>query len=365
MIKGFDGIRALAVIVVFFNHWTVFGRSFHTGDYGVWTFFVLSGFLIIRALHKDRIRVEKGVSAKSAILEFYARRALRIFPVYYATLLALTFVSLVHPLPSWDFASALAQYTYTTNIYIGEVKGAFIGWFSHFWSLAVEQQFYLLAAPLFLLVPSRLSLVICGAVSLIGLAVWSAMHLSGAPDIAIYTNSLIGFGMITMGGLAALLLSSAPGQGSRSWLAAGVLAAMALLPLLVFSANGRGVDLGWIKLLAVPLAAVLLAEIFLNQQSALVKILEWTPLRYLGVISYGFYIFHNMIPRTILRVASEKTGIDIPVQLDAPFGFAVAVVLAHFSWIVLERPLLRLKKNIRHADRVQAQPSLPTRRAIP
>ena len=49
MIKGFDGIRALAVIVVFFNHWTAFGRGYHTGDYGVWTFFVLSGFLIIRA----------------------------------------------------------------------------------------------------------------------------------------------------------------------------------------------------------------------------------------------------------------------------------------------------------------------------
>ena len=88
MIKGFDGIRALAVIVVFFNHWTAFGRDYHTGDYGVWTFFVLSGFLIIRALHRDRIRVEKGASAKSAILEFYGRRALRIFPVYYATLLA-------------------------------------------------------------------------------------------------------------------------------------------------------------------------------------------------------------------------------------------------------------------------------------
>ena len=67
-----------------------------------------------------------------------------------------------------------------------------------------------------------------------------------------------------------------------------------------------------------------------------------------------------MIPRTILRVASEKTGIDIPVQLDVPFGFAVAVVLAHFSWILLERPLLRLKKNIRHADGFRAQTSLRT-----
>lgn len=358
MIKGFDGIRALAVIVVFFNHWTAFGRGYHTGDFGVWTFFVLSGFLIIRALHKDRIRVEKGASAKSAILEFYGRRALRIFPVYYATLLALTLVSLAHPLPNWDFPSALAHYTYTTNIYIGVIKGEFIGWFSHFWSLAVEQQFYLFAAPLFLLCASRLSVVICAAVSLLGLLVWTAMHLAGAPEIAIYTNSFIGFGMITMGGLAALLLSSAPQQGSRSWLACAVLAVMALLPLVITAAGSRGVELGWIKLISVPLAAVLLAEIFLNQNSVVVRLLEWWPLRYLGVISYGFYIFHNMIPRTILRVASEKTGIDIPVQFDVPFGFAAAVVLAHFSWILLERPLLRLKKNMRRASGFQAQPSL-------
>ena len=360
MIKGFDGIRALAVIVVFFNHWTAFGRGYHTGDYGVWTFFVLSGFLIIRALHKDRIRVEKGASAKSAILEFYGRRALRIFPVYYATLLAVTLVSLFHHVPNWDFPSALSHYTYTTNIYIGLIKGAFIGWFSHFWSLAVEQQFYLFAAPLFLLSASRLSVVICGAVSLLGLLVWTMMHLAGAPEIAIYTNSFIGFGMITMGGLAALLLSSAPQQGSRSWLAVAVMATMALLPLLVIAAGSRGVEIGWIKLLAVPLAAVMLAEIFTNQNSLMVKALEWAPLRYLGVISYGFYIFHNMIPRTILRVASEKTGVDIPVQLDVPFGFAAAVVLAHFSWILLERPLLRLKKNIRQAGGFQAQTALRT-----
>jgi peptidoglycan/LPS O-acetylase OafA/YrhL len=360
MIKGFDGIRALAVIVVFLNHWTAFGRSYHTGDYGVWTFFVLSGFLIIRALHKDRMRVESGVSAKSAILEFYGRRALRIFPVYYATLLALTLVSLIHPLPNWDLPSALAHYTYTTNIYIGEIKGTFIGWFSHFWSLAVEPQFYLLAGPLFLLAASRLSIVICGAVSMLGLIVWTAMHVTGAPAIAIYMNSFIGFGMITMGGLAALLLKSTPQQGSRSWLAVAALAGIALLPVVVFAAGSQGVDVGWIKLLAVPLAAILLAEIFLNQNSILVALLEWSPLRYLGVISYGFYIFHNMIPRTVLRVASEKTGIDIPVALDAPFGFAVAVVLAHFSWILLERPLLRLKKNIRPTDGFQAQPSLRT-----
>ena len=250
MIKGFDGIRALAVIVVFFNHWTAFGRDYHTGDYGVWTFFALSGFLIIRALHRDRIRVEKGVSAKSAILEFYGRRALRIFPVYYATLLAVTLVSLVHSLPNWDFPSALAHYTYTTNIYIGVIKGAFIGWFSHFWSLAVEQQFYLFAAPLFLLSASRLSVVICGVVSLFGLLVWAMMHLTGTPAIAIYTNSFIGFGMITMGGLAALLLSPAPQQGNRSWLAVATLTAMALIPLVVIAADSRGVVLGLIKLLA-------------------------------------------------------------------------------------------------------------------
>src|SRR4051812_4860862 len=132
MIKGFDGLRALAVLVVFWNHWTTFGRTYRTGDYGVWLFFVLSGFLIIRGLNRDRLDIEHGASPASLLRQFYVRRALRIFPPYYLMLVIFTIASLFATVPNWDGVSAIYHYLYLSNIYIAYVNHGFIGWFSHF-----------------------------------------------------------------------------------------------------------------------------------------------------------------------------------------------------------------------------------------
>ena len=86
-IRGFDGLRALALLLVFFQHYAKIGQTFETGGYGVWLFFVLSGFLIVRILHGERQRIEAGaVSARSALGSFYWRRTLRIMPIYYLSI---------------------------------------------------------------------------------------------------------------------------------------------------------------------------------------------------------------------------------------------------------------------------------------
>ena len=86
-IRGFDGLRTLALLLVFFQHYAKLGQTFETGGYGVWLFFVLSGFLIVRILHGERVRIEAGeVRPAAAMGRFYWRRTLRIFPIYYLSI---------------------------------------------------------------------------------------------------------------------------------------------------------------------------------------------------------------------------------------------------------------------------------------
>src|SRR5687767_12416372 len=95
-IRGFDGLRTLALILVFFQHYTRLGQRFETGGYGVWMFFVLSGFLIVRILHGERERIEAGETRPSAAIgRFYWRRTLRIMPIYYLALIVMTVLGAV------------------------------------------------------------------------------------------------------------------------------------------------------------------------------------------------------------------------------------------------------------------------------
>jgi len=350
MIKGFDGLRAIAVIVVFLNHWTPFGRTYHTGDYGVWLFFLLSGFLIIKGLHRDRLAHESGQAATSLILRFYERRALRIFPAYYATLLVFSIASVFVTIPNWDRISAVYHYLYLSNFYIAHVRGQFIGWFSHFWSLAIEQQFYLLMGPALILVPSRFTKAACVLVICVALASLAYLRINDAPHIQIYTDSLINFGMIALGGLVALYLPGRPQNGSQWTVAALSLVLLAAYPFVLSYFDPSGGYLRGLAQSSVIVAAALIASIYLNQNTAIVKCLEFFPIRHLGRISYGFYLYHNLIPRTLFPSLFMRAGFpDIPPIVSIVLGFLLAVLLAELSWRLLESPILRFKD--RTADR--------------
>src|SRR4051812_49147846 len=101
-IKGFDGLRALALIYVFLQHYTTLGRDYATGGYGVWLFFCLSGFLIVRILVDERRRIEAGVqTVLGGLRRFFWRRTLRIFPVYYLCLALFTVLGALHLVHDW------------------------------------------------------------------------------------------------------------------------------------------------------------------------------------------------------------------------------------------------------------------------
>lgn len=348
MIKGFDGLRALAVLVVFANHWTIIGRTYTTGNYGVWLFFVLSGFLIVRGLYADRRKIEAGASTAALLGQFYARRALRIFPPYYLVLAVFTIASLFVAIPNWDHVSAAYHFLYLSNIYIGYVHQGFIGWFTHFWSLAVEQQFYFFFAPLVLLLPSRFTKSLMGAIVLLAVATLGIMVLGSSSNIALYTNPIINFGMIALGGLIGLTVSGEPQAGRNSLPATVSLCCLAAFPLAASLLQAAGIQtLHGFEQCSLLFAALLIRSVFLNQESLFVRVLELKPLRYLGVISYGFYLYHNLVPRTLLDVVSRHLGLgSVGVTVNILFGFLLSVALADLSWRFLERPLLRLKHRL-------------------
>jgi len=144
-IKQLDSLRAIAVILVIISHWipaTNVINRIPNGAIGVDIFFVLSGFLISKILFDQRNNAELlNIPKFTLVKNFYVRRTLRIFPIYYLTIFVLLLFS---KSTGTNIQSAFAYFlTYTSNFYFFKIQ-TWDGMVSHLWSLAVEEQFYLI-----------------------------------------------------------------------------------------------------------------------------------------------------------------------------------------------------------------------------
>jgi peptidoglycan/LPS O-acetylase OafA/YrhL len=350
-IQGFDGLRGLAVLAVVLQHTTKFGEQLNLGSYGVYLFFAISGFLIVRILHRERMEVEAGRSHLAhAMRRFFWRRALRIMPIYYLVLGVFAVLSLFVPFHDFAFPDAWWHFAYLSNVYFGEVEGRWIGRFDHLWSLAVEEQFYLLAAPALLLAPAGWARIICVLVAATSMGQLLLMRLTEANGVAVYTNALVNFGALAVGGFVGLCAPARPGDGARSW------------PALVCLALIAAVAWGFPLIGAVPrqiagligagpfvfsslFASLTLLAVFLNQGSGLTRWLEWRPLAALGTISYGVYLYHKLLPAWMLTGLARRLGLawEPPELVLSAVIFAITLAVAGLSWVLIERPLLRLK----------------------
>jgi peptidoglycan/LPS O-acetylase OafA/YrhL len=339
-IKGFDGLRAIAFIFVFISHKIHKGTYDTLGSAGVMLFFALSGLLITRILVRTRVSVEAGeTTALSGLRRFYLRRSARIFPVYYATIGFFLIASLFVHFDGFEGGAPLAMLLYVTNIYVF-TTGHWVGHFGHFWTLAIEEQFYLLFAPLLLFTPSKMAGWICAAVVVLGFVNLVGLQLAGASTLTVDLNSGFRFGYLALGGLAGLALHR---QAPR-WLVstpAQTATALALLiaPLTIL----RDVDLWRTYAPAVAATATLLVfQIARNQAAPFVAFLETWPLRDLGRISYGCYIFHEFIHFYNIEAAARKFGVvfEAPDWISAPIELLVTIGLATASWRFFERPIM-------------------------
>jgi len=329
-----DAVRGLAALAILVYHF--YTRRLPFGWAAVDLFFVLSGYLITSLVLAHR-------ESEDFLLRFYVRRGLRIWPIYYLSLLALLVLGPVLPRPS-SMAGLPSYLTYTQNVTLcWSVRAAEFSWyFKHTWTLAIEEQFYLLWPALILLagrkrlVPLALALLATSVA-----ARWQGYHwwtLAGRGD---------GF---AFGGLLAALMCDADRVGRhRVEISRGLaaLATAALAYLAVVQARGGLPDHGmplWpaTTVLAINLAAfALVAGVVLHAGHPALRILRGRVLGYLGQISYGLYLYHMIILRIKLDLA-QRFRIGHNFWVDA-LTLAASVAAAALSWHFIERPILALK----------------------
>jgi peptidoglycan/LPS O-acetylase OafA/YrhL len=338
-IRGFDGLRAVAFLLVFGSHKIYFAHADSFGDVGVWLFFVLSGFLITRILAGSRSEIENGLATvPNSLGRFYLRRTARIFPPYYLLLAFLGAASLFVPIDYFGTSEKLAYLLYGTNILIA-ARSQWIGDFGHFWSLAVEEQFYLVFAPLVLLAPRRHTVGVCLGVMSVGIVTKIVLEIANASPVSIDVNSLINFALIGMGGAVGLNAS----RPAPKWFIGGS-AQVTVLGLYVAFPVAFGT---WPHLwpllgrLSAVLVGVLLFQIFQGQRSWFVTILEGAPLRNIGRISYGAYLIHHFLHFSMIENVLRYMGAGTaprPVQVLAEL--AASLLFAAVSWRYVEKPII-------------------------
>ena len=331
------------------------------GWIGVQLFFVLSGFLITRVLVADR-----GGPLGEYLRRFYWRRTLRIFPLYYGYLALLAVAYAVWELPARfpDSAPALLTYTYNFTRASDWKASPF---FTHFWSLAVEEQFYLVW-PLLVHALSRRALVgVSAGLVVLGPALRGAIAVhfnDGRPtyDIGdgVYWFTLSHADAFASGALVALL-----GLGRRvtrpalvAAAAVGTVALAGTVNLSLLRSSGADLPLGtfgfplasianrfhlWgYTVLNLSAAALVAAAVAAHRRGGIVAALGWGPLAGLGKISYGVYVLHW--PLLVLFNASVRyRPMTTRGALMCAAWFALVVAVAWMSWRFYESRFLALK----------------------
>ena len=354
-IKGMDGLRALGVLMVLISHlWPRPGPVydyFHFGRVGVILFFVISGFLVTRSLLDLRHKVTQGcMTRSSAMLTFYYRRVLRIFPLYYLALAYLYWIAQdphVREHVIW-LLTYTSNYSFFFDISFGNAD--------HFWTLAIEEQFYLII-PLFVIALSIkrskkwiIALLIAGLIIKIFTA-YSYLMRGGFYVWNYATHPLWGsLEGLCLGSLLAYNASRTAWVGEKRALLSGVILLTGASVYYSILGNGINQDLIYTSLSHLCIAAfslTLVAHVIHNPSGTSVKILEWGPLRWMGRISYGIYVIHYIV-RPDGSAWVDKYHALFPDIVQPYLLFILvstfSIVVASLSYIMIERPLMSLKK---------------------
>jgi peptidoglycan/LPS O-acetylase OafA/YrhL len=321
------------------------------GLLGVDLFFVLSGFLITGLLLDAKNRPHY-------FRNFYARRTLRIFPLYYAVLTAL-FLVLPHfaALPRGLQQAREHQlwlWTYTTNFYIAaKASWDVLAYVNHFWSLAIEEHFYLLW-PLIVFSFSRESLErICVGVVVVGLALRIVTSLAGMTELSISVLTPLRIDTLCVGGILAALVRRE--SGAEMLLRRSTRAALALGAIVVtLSAWCAATKIGLPVLhqLRNTLYALFFGALSLMslQSNVVGRLFQGRLLRFFGKYSYGLYVYHGILMwylrelRTADRLDTRFESHWLAMAANAALGVSVSVVVAVLSYELFEKRFLALKR---------------------
>ncbi len=369
-IPALDGLRGIAVLTVMIFHFTIFGEmtadNFLDAAYrgfiivgwsGVDLFFVLSGFLITGII----------LDAKESphfFRNFYGRRFLRIFPLYYV-FLALYFFVIGHFFPAFTQQTVGQEawyWTYTCNI-LAARQGYLDSTISHFWSLAVEEQFYLVWPLLAYLLSSRALLRTCLGLMVASLTLRTVLVSHHAPFPVFYGLTPCRIDTLAAGAIVALLLR---GSTPREFLVASarkVLVAMTAVLAILFvwrhGLHNHDAVVGTLgyTVVALTYSSLTLLAVMAPPTSSLTRWLSDPRLRFFGRYSYGMYVLHAPLGHALLRAGiviprfPRVAGSHLPLQaLFIVGGIGLTTLGALVSWYLLEAPVLRFKRYFEYRE---------------
>ncbi|MEY2570868.1 MAG: hypothetical protein QOE63_1218 [Acidimicrobiaceae bacterium] len=358
-----DGLRALAVLAVMGFHASI--TTVQGGYLGVDVFFVLSGFLITVLLAQ-----EHAAHGDVRLRWFYARRALRLLPALFGLLVAVAVYALIRPnevemqgvggellgaalyVANWVYA---LRDTFTTHI------------LSHTWSLAIEEQFYLLwPFVLVWLIKRRHGLdgaLVAASAGAVGLTAWrvalyrrgaSLPHISYGLDTraaALMMGAAIGLAAVTGRLRLPVRIARVVGLVGFAWLLYIFLSHRYGIGAIAFDPGREFVE----GILVVDLAtSLLLVGLLFDDRGPLRRLFSLAPVVLIGKVSYGLYLWHFPIDEI---VTPDRTGLSSPLNQVVRLVITIAVVSA--SYLLIEQPALRVKQRferdrLRAADAVSA-----------
>lgn len=364
IISGLDGLRAIAFLILFGLHIDLL----QFGWMGVQLFFVLSGFLITDIL----LKMKQTLPLHQYLIKFYLRRFLRIFPLYYFFLLVMLGISFYFI--SIDYKTNVMQvfidqasyaFLYVYNFFSASIEFQPSRLMDHLWSLSVEEQFYIFWPLLIFIVPEKYIknfFVTCIFAGFLFRLLFFLFYQSEQFEnlIAPASSALypLPFTHIDAFAFGAYISRFSIPNAKKQLLYLAI-----ALPILGFGSQYISTgSIGIPSALGYPVTLpnayqFLWAYSLLNYWFALliycvvyekmfIKFLEIAPLRYLGKISYGLYVYHFPIIWFSTRVRDISVFVDVSFELVSLLAFFMTIVLASISYFLLEKPLIQLKDKV-------------------
>lgn len=363
-VRCLDGLRGIAVIMVLGIHFlnskalpqppprlNSLPHIFAFGWMGVDLFLVLSGFLITGILVDTR-------GEPHFLRNFYARRALRIFPLYYlvvVTAFATAPLQRRHPqmapyVP--DHTSWIYYFLYLINWFIPFSSKA-TGYFSLYWTLAIEEQFYLFWPVLVAKLRPRTFTTVCLAICMLVPLLRIALGLHSSASQFTFTNTFTRMDSLGWGALAAIILRSPEARARVKpllfWVASTccIIVLFIDFPLHDFYTRGFPTQSVGFTVIAIGFSCLLLMAYDSElRQGKLASLLRWGVFTHFGRYSYGMYIFHSLILIAMELVFQRYAwfGYSFPLGLALfVFFFGVCYAVGGTSFHLFEKHFLRLK----------------------